>query len=181
MAKRIYNQQGLFGPLYAYLVVISPPEDILRSISNLKLQMNRIADIGDKNLHSKGHITLTDKLTDDSDFHLTVTALLSGKPAFDIRLGGHGFFDHRPRKTIFLHVEHQQPFLDLMLALKKTSGFAHLAIAKKLPPATFEALRPWLSDLDYSAQWRCEEIVVLRKLMSEKHLGFREQFKIPLG
>lgn len=181
MAKRIYNQQALFGPLYAYLVVLSPPEEIIAQIGALKKEMQQVADIGESNLFSKAHITLTDKLTDDAGFPETVAQLLKGLKSFDITISGHGFFDHRPKKTVFLNVENQKPVVELMQQLKVKSGFAHLSLAKKISPAAFDALRPWLAELHYTAQWKCTEVLVLRKLMAEKHLGFRESFRIPLS
>lgn len=180
MGKRIYNQQALFGPLYAYLVVISPPQEVIDDIRKFKSVMHAFADIGEQNVHSKAHITLTDKLTDDADFAQTVAQLLKGQKHFDIKVSGHGFFDHRPKKTVFINVENQEPIIGLMRSLKVKSGFPHLTLAKKVMPDAFEQLRPWLADFDYAAQWTCTEVVVLRKLMSEKHLGFRESFRIPL-
>jgi 2'-5' RNA ligase len=180
MGKRIYNQQALFGPLYAYLVVLSPPQKILNDIAAFKKEMNALADIGEQNLHSKAHITLTDKLTDDADFPETIARLLKGQKPFEVNIFGHGFFDHRPRKTVFINVKNHEPILELMRHLKIKSGFPHLALAKKLTPEVFDLLRPWLMDFDYNAQWKCTEVLVLRKLMSEKHLGFKETFKIAL-
>lgn len=178
--KRIYNQQALFGPLYAYLVVLSPPQKVIADITGLKKEMDGLAPIGENNLHSKAHITLTDKLTDDAHFASTVAQLLHGQKRFEVKISGHGFFDHRPKKTIFINVENHEPIVELMRLLKIKSGFPHVSLAKKLPPLEFEKLRPWLADFDYSAQWTCTEVLVLRKLMSEKHLGFRESFVIPL-
>lgn len=180
MGKRIYNQQALFGPLYAYLVVLSPPQQILDDIAGFKKEMQAIADIGAQNLHSKAHITLTDKLTDDANFPETIAQLLKGQQKFEIKVSGHGFFDHRPRKTIFINVEDHEPIANLMRLLKVKSGFPHLTLAKKIPPDIFEGLHPWLANFDYNAQWTCSEVLVLRKLMSEKHLGFKESFRIPL-
>lgn len=181
MAKRIYNQQTLFGPLYAYLVVLSPPGEIIAQITALKKEMQQIADIGEQNLYAKAHITLTDKLTDDAHFPETVAQLLEGQKSFHVEVSGHGFFDHRPKKTVFLNVENHNPILELMQQLKVKSGFPHLSLARKISAAAFETLRPWLAGLDYSAQWKCTEVLVLRKLMAEKHLGFRESFRIPLS
>ena len=178
--KRIYNQEALFGPLYAYLVVLSPPQNVIAEIAKFKQEMVKLADIGENNLHSKAHITLTDKLTDDADFPETIRKLLRGQRQFDIKISGHGFFDHRPKKTIFMNVEAHEPIVELMRLLKMKSGFPHVGLAKKLSNAEFEKLRPWLSDFNYSAAWTCTEVLVLRKLMSEKHLGFRESFSIPL-
>jgi len=178
--KRIYNQQALFGPLYAYLVVLSPPSEVIADIAAFKKEMAGIADIGADNLHSKAHITLTDKLTDDADFPETIRELLRGQKKFPIRISSHGFFDHRPKKTVFVNVEAHEPIVALMQLLKMKSGFPHLGLAKKIPPSEFEKLRPWLIDFDYSAEWICSEVLVLRKLMSEKHLGFRESFVIRL-
>ena len=178
--KRIYNQQALFGPLYAYLVVLSPPQQIIADMARFKKEMDAIAGIGELNLHSKAHITLTDKLTDDAHFQETIAQLLNGQKKFQIKVSGHGFFDHRPKKTIFVNVEDREPIANLMQLLKIKSGFPHMSLAKKITPDKFEKLRQWLADFDYSAEWECTEVLVLRKLMSEKHLGFRESFKIAL-
>ncbi len=180
MGKRIYNQQALFGPLYAYLVVLSPPQQVLDDIAILKREMDMIAEIGDSNLHSKAHITLTDKLTDDADFPETVAQLLAKQKKFEVTVAGHGFFDHRPKKTLFINIEDQEPIIHLMRLLKVKSGFPHLTLAKKITPVAFDALQPWLMNLNYAATWTCTEVLVLRKLMSEKHLGFKESFRIPL-
>lgn len=178
--KRIYNQQALFGPLYAYLVVLSPPPQIITDLARFKKEMDALDDIGEANLHSKAHITLTDKLTDDARFHETVAQLLKGQKKFRVKVSGHGFFDHRPKKTLFINVEDHEPIVNLMQQLKIKSGFPHMSLAKKIMPDTFEKLRQWLADFDYHAEWECTEVLVLRKLMSEKQLGFRESFTITL-
>jgi len=38
-----------------------------------------------------------------------------------------------------------------------------------------------MENLNFSAEWICNEINLLRKLISEKHLGFRESFIINLS
>lgn len=48
--KRIYNQTSLFGPLYAYLVVLSPPENVKADVAKIKQELNSLADINDRNL-----------------------------------------------------------------------------------------------------------------------------------
>ncbi|MCO6149653.1 hypothetical protein [Flavobacterium sp. NRK1] len=63
--RRNPRQASLFDPLYAYLVIVSPPENIKTAIAKIKAEMQRIIGIGDRNMHSIPHITLTEKLTDD--------------------------------------------------------------------------------------------------------------------
>lgn len=94
MKKRICNQVSLFGPLYAYLVVLSPPKSIKRDIALIKERLNAIADINARNLHSFAHITLVDKLTDDLYFPQTITELVAGTQPFMITTSGWDYFDH---------------------------------------------------------------------------------------
>ena len=82
MKKRIHNQTSLFGPDYAYLVVLSPPDDIKADIALIKKELNAIADITEKNVHSIAHITLTDRRTDDEALPEIIKELTSGsKPS----------------------------------------------------------------------------------------------------
>ena len=68
-----------------------------------------------------------------------------------------------------------------MAVLKSPSKSPHISLAKKISHNTFRELLPYLENLDYTAEWTCSEVTVLRKLMAEKHLGFRESFKVPLN
>lgn len=180
MKKRIYNQTSLFGPLYAYLAVISPPDEVKDRIAQIKKELNAIASITDRNLRSIAHITLVDKLTDDTDFPETIAALIAGKNPFIIRVSGWDFFDHGHSVTVYLKVESAEPIIELMDLVKAPSRSPHISLAKKIPHEVFNELRPYLDDMDFSAEWLCTEVVVLKKLMAEKHLGFKDSIKIPL-
>lgn len=179
-AKRIYNQTALFGPLYAYLVVLSPPQKVIDDIAAIKHQMNIIADITERNLHSKAHITLTDKLTDDAGFAETVEALIGLQHSFTITANGWDVFDHGHSVTVYLKLETPEPIVQLAQKLKSKATTPHISLAKKLSYQAYEKLLPWLAKLQYTATWQCNEVLVLRKLMSEKHLGFKESFGISL-
>jgi len=180
MKKRIYNQTSLFGPLYAYLVVLSPPVEVRDAIANIKVKLNGIADIGERNLHSIAHITLVDKLTDDILFPETIRKFIAAKKSFNIGIGGWDYFDHVHSITVYLKVINQDPVIELMETVKSTSRSPHISIAKKISYDTFNKLRPYLGNLDYSGHWKCLEVIVLKKLMSEKHLGFKDKIVIPL-
>lgn len=176
--KRIYNQESLFGPLYAYLVVISPPEKVIEDIARLKKELNSIMGIGERNLHSIAHITLTDKLTDDEAFPHTIGHLLGQQHPFPITISGWGHFDHGHSVTVYLAVENTEPIAELAGLLKANAKTPHIALAKKIPHETFHRLLPYLENLEYRATWTCNGIVVLGKLMSEKHLGFNRPYPI---
>ena len=180
MKKRIYNQTSLFGPLYAYLVVLSPPEKVKAEIAAIKKELNAIATISDRDLHSIAHITLTDKLTDDTELTDTITDLTARQKAFAVTINGWGYFDHGHSITIYLKITDTEPIINMAEALRSSAKTPHISLAKKIPHQTFGKLRPYFDNLNYSAQWMCTEVTVLRKLMSEKHLGFKESFKIPL-
>jgi len=182
MKKRIYNQTSLFGPAYAYLIVLSPPSEIRNSIVCIKQDLDALGDIGGKNRHSIPHITLRDKLTDDEFLPDTIKELLkrNGNKPFLIKVNGWGYFDHQHSVTIYLKIENPEPIVDLMVALNSPSRTPHISLAKRISYTTFDTMRPYLDKLEYSAGWLCSEIVVLRKLMSKKELGFKDKYPIPL-
>jgi len=180
MKKRIYNQVSLFGPLYAYLVVVSPPQEVIDDIAAIKHALNDKADITTRNVNSKAHITLTDTLTDDSGLAATVQGLIGNQEAFRVTIKGWGVFDHGHSVTVYLKVENPRPVAALSALLKSNASTPHISLAKKIPHSTYEQLLPYLENLDYRATWICNEVLVLRKLMSEKHLGFKEAFSIAL-
>lgn len=62
--------------------------------------------------------------------------------------------------------------------LKSNAKFPHIALAKKISHEAFQKLLPFLDGMDYRAAWTCSGIVVLGKLMSEKHLGFNRPHAI---
>jgi hypothetical protein len=179
MKKRIYNQTSLFGPTYAYLVVLSPPSQISNSIISIKQELDALGDIGDKNRHSIPHITLTDKLTDDEYLPDTVKEFLAGNKPFLIMVSGWGYFDHQHSVTVYLKIENPEPIVELMVALKSPSRTPHISLAKRISYTTFDTIRPYLDKLEYSAEWLCTEAAVLRKLMSKKDLGFKDRYFIP--
>ena len=179
MKKRIYNQTSLFGPLYAYLVVLSPPIAIKNNIAQIKRELNAITNISERNLYSIAHITLTDKLTDDVYFAETIEKFVSGYKPFKIKINGWGYFDHGHSITVYLNIEHPQRIIDLMIAVKSTTKTPHITLAKKIPHETFIKLRLYMEKLNYTAEWLCTEVTVLKKLMSEKHLGFKDKVNLP--
>ncbi len=132
-------------------------------------------------LHSIAHLTLTDKLTDESDFADTVSALIAGQHSFRVKIKGWGFFYHGHNITVYLNIENPEPVARLAGLLKSNAKSPHISLAKKITHETFHRLLPYLERLDYTAEWISTEINVLRKLMSEKHLGFKESFKILLS
>ncbi|PZR22627.1 MAG: hypothetical protein DI539_05230 [Flavobacterium psychrophilum] len=180
MKKRIYNQVSLFGPLYAYLVVLSPPATVKESIAAIKSELNAISDIGEGNLHSIPHITLIDKLTDDILFPQTIEDFVDGKKSFAVTITGWDYFDHGHSITVYLKVLNPDPITGLMEAVRSKNRSPHISLAKKISYETFDKLKLYLEKINYTAQWNCTEIVVLKKLMSEKHLGFKDKFIIPL-
>lgn len=180
MKKRIYNQTSLFGPLYAYLVVLSPPDTVKSDIARIKQELNTIADITLRNLHSIAHITLVDKLTDDVNFPDTIAGLVRGTKPFEISINGWGYFDHGHSVTIYLKVENPQQIIDLMELVKAPSKSPHISLAKKIPHNAFNKLRPYLDKLNFAATWQCADVIVLKKIMAEKHLGFKDSIKIPM-
>lgn len=180
MKKRIYNQVSLFGPLTAYLVVISPPDAVKLDIAALKKELDTISEIGEKNIRSIAHITLIDKLTDDASFPDMIKKLIKKREPFPVTINGWDYFDHGHSFTIYLKIENTAPIIQLINDIKPGSALPHVTLAKKISRETFDKLKPYLQNFTYRNEWVCKEIVVLKKLMSQKPLGFKEKFVIPL-
>src|SRR5690606_30503330 len=141
---------------------------------------NTIAPIADRNVKSIAHITLTDKLTDDPELAGTVANLIGIHEPFTVKLEGWDYFDHGHSITIYIKVVTPAPIITLAELLKSAAKTPHIGLAKKIDYDTFKKLKPYLDALCFEAEWQCFEITVLRKLMSEKHLGFKDSFRIPL-
>lgn len=180
MAKRIYNQTSLFGPLYAYLVVLSPPSHVKARVAEIKKHLNEIAGIGDRNLHSIAHITLTDKLTDDIDFSNAIKSLIENEKSFTVKMNGWDYFDHGHSVTVYIDIQNPEPIVNLMKLVNSPSKSPHVSLAKKITHETFNKLKPYLEKLSFNEEWPCSEVIVLKKLMAEKHLGFKDSIPIPL-
>lgn len=178
MKNQIYNQTSLFGPLYRYLVVISPPEQIKSDVAKIKRELNTVVNIGEKNQHSIAHITLVDKLTDDSNFTETIAQLIASQKPFPIKINGWKIFDHRHSVTLYLDVENSELILPLMRFMKSSSKSPHISLAKRIPHETLEKLSAYLQDFTYTNEWMCSEVVVLRKLVEDKDQTYKESFRI---
>lgn len=131
MAKRNYKQASLFGPLYAYLVVLSPPAQVKADIAKIKHELNSIADITEQNLRSIAHITITDKLTDDVGFPAAIEVLLKSEKPFKIKLSSWNYFNHGHSATIYFNIVNPEPVINLMKLAGASSRTPHISLAKK--------------------------------------------------
>lgn len=145
----------------------------------MKSEINKITAINERNLSSIAHLTLTEHLTDDTDYPQTILKLIKGTKPFSIKIKGWDFFDHGHSITIYLKIQNPEPIVSLMKNLKSPNRAPHISIAKRVPHQNLSFAESYLDEVNYSAEWECNEIIVLRKLMSEKHLGFKESFSIP--
>lgn len=182
MKKRVSKYQtSLFGQQYAYLVVISPPDEVINEIQVIKKELNSISDISDSNLFSIPHITLTDHRTDDIYLPETIEKFIEGEKSFPIQVKDWGIFQHgTDRVTIYLKIVNPEAILNLIKKVKSKLNPPHLTLAKDIPISTYEKLIPYLNELKFSGSWNCDKVTVLKKLMAKKHLGFKEKIEIPL-
>ena len=109
----------------------------------------------------------------------TMEALLAGQKPFRVKISGVAQFDQPNGHTIYLKVQNPEPIAELGKVLK-TSVSPHLKLARRLKSETVNKLEPYLATLNFEAEWTCTEVVLLRKLMSEKEKGFREKFRVLL-
>lgn len=180
MAKRIYNQTALFGPLYAYLLVISPPRELELRLQQIKLSLHERFPLGKSNMQSKPHITLFERLTDETALAETVKVILSKEQTFTVNVEEFVLFEHQRYSSIVLTVTPPEPILRLHQRLKTGQKAPFLTFAKWLRPEQAMIYMEYLNTLDFQASWTCSGLLLLRKLMSEKHLGFREKTVITL-
>jgi 2'-5' RNA ligase len=123
---------------------------------------------------------LVDKLTDDVDFPETIASLVQDQKPFIVKLKRWNYFDHGHSVTVYIDVENPENIVNLMQLVRSPSKSPHISLAKKIPHQTFEKLKPYLDQLHFKEEWLCDKVVVLRKLMSEKHLGFKDAIPVPL-
>lgn len=173
-------EQTVPDPEYTYLVVVSPPDEIRAVVSKIKQDMDIIAPIGERNLNSIPHITLTGRLTNQPELIETVRYFVSGMPPFPINVTGIDILDLGAAKTIYLKVEANEHFDKLADALHTKAIVPCITLAKNIDAETANKLQPELSQHSYETEWLCTEITILRKRISDTEKGWREKFTISL-
>ncbi len=171
-----------------YLIVLSPPENIISDVK--KLKDFSFGHIGEYESHfSKAHITvqpwprkkqvwiepLLPKLVRD----------LQSLPPVELQIKGFDFFDQLDSQTIYAKLVSTPATKLWFKQLRKffnTPAFEpHITIARSLPPEQFKALWPYFKNLKWDTQFRIDQLTVLRREMIGHNKAFRVLREIPFN
>lgn len=163
-----------------YLVVLSPPEDVIKKIERLK--EFSFKKIGEYDSHySKAHITvqywprkkpvwiepMIPKLERDLQ-HLSPVIL---------DINGFGFFDHAERPTIYAKLTStiltEIWFKQLRKYFNTPDFVPHMTIAKGIPNADFKQLWPYFKPNEWVEQIKIDRLTILRRESFGYNHGYR--------
>jgi 2'-5' RNA ligase len=155
-----------------YLIVLSPPENIISRVKKLKdFSYNEIGEY--ESHYSKAHITvqpwprkkpvwiepLIPKLVRD----------LQTLPPVILDINGFGFFDHQDNPTIYAKLT-STPSTKIWFKLLRRFFAAensepHITIARSIPTVDFAKLWPQFKKLEWKEQFSVDKLTILRREM----------------
>lgn len=156
-----------------YLVVISPPGNILKEISRYKqVSVNVIGHF--EGMYSTGHIVITHQ-TRCKPF-LVQPAIeqmanrLGTMPPVELHINGFSFFNHNhTAKTIYAEIEWTErtdnwfKLLQKQMGIKLRGFVPHIIIAKNLPVTSFSKLWPHFDGRPWSETFIASHLTILQR------------------
>lgn len=164
-----------------YLIVLSPPENIISSVK--KLKDFSFSKIGEYEIHySKAHITvqpwprkkpvwiepLIPKLLRD----------LQTLPPITLDINGFAYFDQQDYKTIYAKLNSTPAtkiwFKTLRRFFSNENSEPHITIARSIYSEDFDKLWPHFKTLQWNEQFKVDKLTILRRDM----IGHDKIFKV---
>jgi 2'-5' RNA ligase len=155
-----------------YLIVLSPPENIIGSIKKLKdFSFGKIG--GYESHYSKAHITvqpwprkkpvwiepLIPKLVRD----------LQTLPPITLDITGFAYFDQQDYKTIYAKLNSTPAtkiwFKTLRRFFSNENSEPHITIARSIPNEDFKKLWPHFKNMQWNEQFKVDKLTILRREM----------------
>ena len=156
-----------------YLVVISPPGDIIKAISRYKqASVNTIGHFD--GMYSTGQIIITHQIR-CKPFLVNpaieqMASRLGTMPPFELHIKGFDFFEHgQAAKTIYAVIERSARTDNWFKLLQKQMGIKlrrfvpHIVIAKNLPVTTFDKLWPNFVGRAWSETFIASQLTILHR------------------
>ncbi len=156
-----------------YLVVISPPGEILKAISRYKqASVNTIGHF--EGMYSSGYMIVTHQIRCKP--YLVQPAIeqmanrLTTMPPPELRINGFAFFNHsHAAKTIYAVIEQTDRIENWFKLLQKQMGIKlkgdvpHIIIAKNLPVSCFNKLWPNFEGRAWSETFIASHLTILHR------------------
>jgi len=156
-----------------YLMIISPPDNIIKEISRYKRASVNVIGHFD-GMHSTANITITHQ-TRCKPF-LAQPAIeqmakrLSTMPPVELQINGFGFFNHaQSAKTIYAVVAITPKTESWFRLLKKQMGIKvqnfvpHIIIARNIPITAFNKLWPNFENREWSETFMVDSLTILHR------------------
>jgi 2'-5' RNA ligase len=156
-----------------YLMIISPPESIIKEISRYKrASVNLIGHF--EGMQSTANITITHQ-TRCKPFLVQPAILkmekrLSTVHAIELQINGFSFFSHgQNTKTIYAKIERTKhtdnwfKLLKLQMGIKVKNFVPHITIARNIPVTAFNKLWPNFENKAFSEAFKVESLTILHR------------------
>ena len=173
-------QQAMTG-YYDYLIVLSPPENIITHVKKLKeFSYNKIGEY--EGHYSKAHIIiqpwprkrpvwvepLIPKLERD----------LQSLAPIILDINGFDFFDQQENQTIYAKLNSTpltKIWFKLLRAFFNTKPFEpHITITRNIPVDNFKTLWPDFKNLRWDEQFKVDKLTILRR----ETIGYDKSYKV---
>ncbi|HEY8784394.1 MAG TPA: 2'-5' RNA ligase family protein [Mucilaginibacter sp.] len=156
-----------------YLMVITPPESIIKEISRYKrASVNIIGHF--EGMYKTPQITITHQTRCNP--HLVKPAIdqmakrLSTMPPVELQINGFSFFSHgQTAKTIYavvegtVHADNWFKLLTNQMGIKVKDFMPHIAIAKNIPVTSFNKLWPHFENRILSETFMTNSLTILHR------------------
>ena len=164
------------GYLYEYSLVASPSEEVYKQVTTEKQSFYN-AYQEKVSIKTKPYITIANFLAKEAMEETIIRWMnrsIATQPRFSVLLNNFGGF---PPNTIYIRVQHAQPFNKLATALQSVNHFItsnncppmhlvtkpHLTIARRLSPEVFAKAMLDYSPKTFEASFELNELILLRR------------------
>jgi 2'-5' RNA ligase len=171
-----------------YLIMLSPPENIIKRVKNLKdFSFNEIGEY--ESHYSKAHISvelwprkkpvwiepMIPKLERD----------LQTLPPVILNINGFDFFDHQERPSIYARLTSTPLtkvwFKHLRRYFSTPDFEPHITITRSIPNDAFNKLWPQFKNLEWNEQFKVDKLTILRREMIGHDKSYKVYKEIPFN
>ena len=174
-----------------YLMIISPPADVIKQISRYKrASVNKIGDF--KGMHSTAHISITHQerckpFMADPFISNMEKRLMSMQPV-TLNIKGFDFFKHGAVGfTIYAVVNAATPnpnwfkLLRRQMGIKQVNFVPHITIAKNISPSVFKKLWPYFENAVFESTFNANSLTILCRDTFTEHAVWQPHKELYFG
>lgn len=174
-----------------YLMIISPPDDVIKQISKYKrASANKIGLF--KGMHSIAHISITHqercKPFMAEPFILNMEKRLLSMQPVELQITGFNFFKHgEVGFTIYAVVNAAPPnhnwfkLLRRQMGIKVVNFVPHITVLKNISPSLFKRLWPYFENSKYETSFKANSLTILHRETFAEHVEWRPYKELFFG